>query len=312
MAKRFTDTEKWRKAWFRKLKPKLKCAWLYLCDSCDYAGIWNIDLDSLSFHVGAKITIDELLANFEVQLFDENKLFLKSFVEFQQGQLKENNPIHKHIAQILLKSGVCNPGPGPAPAPEQGVDQGPLRPRSTSNRNRNSNKNKNKNRNKNTENSSEIFQVKEAFCSAYKVAYKSDYPWDDKNYRQAKDLIKAHGLEFALELSKAFPSLKDSWLAQTGHRFDLLRQNVPKLVLSMESPAMAILNVAEAKVFEKTSAGKAAQMLEIKKGVEDNEEYRRLRLLGSKVLKEVSSESQSGFSWGSDRLADAAFNDTAE
>ena len=51
MAKRFTDTDKWKKKWFRELKPISKCFWSYLLDNCNHAGIWEVDI-SLAEGVG--------------------------------------------------------------------------------------------------------------------------------------------------------------------------------------------------------------------------------------------------------------------
>ena len=51
MAKRLSATEKWDKAWFRKLPPKYKCFWEYLRDKCDLIGLWEIDYEAASFHI---------------------------------------------------------------------------------------------------------------------------------------------------------------------------------------------------------------------------------------------------------------------
>lgn len=108
MAKRFTDTEKWSHAWFRKLSPKMKCAWIYLCDKCDHAGIWTSDFESLSFHIGEPITDTELMITFEekIERIKYDKFFLKSFIEFQYGPLNPTNRVHQSVISRLEKEGL--------------------------------------------------------------------------------------------------------------------------------------------------------------------------------------------------------------
>ena len=39
MAKRFTDTDKWKKGFIRNLPTKYKLLWLYILDDCNHAGV---------------------------------------------------------------------------------------------------------------------------------------------------------------------------------------------------------------------------------------------------------------------------------
>jgi hypothetical protein len=92
MAKRFTDTDKWKKAWFRQLGHKLQNIWNYLCDSCDHSGVWDVDMGLLEFQTGVKISLEEILSVFQgkVYLFDHgSKLWVVPFFEFQYGSTKE-------------------------------------------------------------------------------------------------------------------------------------------------------------------------------------------------------------------------------
>jgi hypothetical protein len=112
MAKRFTDTNKWDKAWFRKLSPRLKCAWDYLTTRCDHAGAWSIDTDALAFHVGEPVTLAELVETFgeRVEVRGEH-LLLTTFVEFQYGELNPENRVHRSVldrlARLPLASPIC-------------------------------------------------------------------------------------------------------------------------------------------------------------------------------------------------------------
>lgn len=110
MAKRFTDTRKWRKAWFRMLPPKMKCAWLYLCDNCDHAGIWDIDMGALVFDIGEQVSLTDLMTSFDVVKISDTKIFIPDFIEFQYkcpvSELNAGNKAHASVIQILKKYGL--------------------------------------------------------------------------------------------------------------------------------------------------------------------------------------------------------------
>lgn len=91
MAKRFTDTQKWKRPWFRALSPHAKVLWQYLCDECDHAGIFLADFELTSFQVGFKVDegkLKDLLGDKIVKL-EHDKFFIPSFFEFQYGDAKE-------------------------------------------------------------------------------------------------------------------------------------------------------------------------------------------------------------------------------
>ena len=60
MAKRFTDSEKFRNNWYRRLSPKHKCLWEYLLSECSISGIIELALESASFHIGVEIKNNDL------------------------------------------------------------------------------------------------------------------------------------------------------------------------------------------------------------------------------------------------------------
>lgn len=107
MAKRFCDTEIWQKEWFQELSLKEKVLVKYIFENCDCAGVWEFNFRMASFVIGEKITQDDLKnINSRKELFiffDENKLFVKKFIEFQYGVLSENCKPHKPIIEKLKK-----------------------------------------------------------------------------------------------------------------------------------------------------------------------------------------------------------------
>lgn len=110
MSKRFTDSEKFRDTWYRKLTPTQKCMWEYMISECNIAGILNFDLDAMSFHIGAKITEKDLVP-FENKIIfiKSDVVFIPSFVIFQNGR-KLNTAIGTHRAIIkLLEENNINP-----------------------------------------------------------------------------------------------------------------------------------------------------------------------------------------------------------
>lgn len=104
MSKRFTATEKWDKSWFRKLPPRLKCLWQFICDRCDQSGVIEIDWELAAFQIGEAVA-NEDLSQFEGRIHPLNgqKLWVPSFVEFQYGALSESCPAHKPVFRSIQK-----------------------------------------------------------------------------------------------------------------------------------------------------------------------------------------------------------------
>ena len=55
MAKRFIDTDLFRKPFMRGLEAPYKALWVYLLCECDHAGIWTVELDVAELRMGMKL-----------------------------------------------------------------------------------------------------------------------------------------------------------------------------------------------------------------------------------------------------------------
>jgi hypothetical protein len=111
MAKRFTGTDKWDKAWFRKLSPRHKALWEYLRDKCDQAGVWEIDFESASHYINDVTDIIEAdlrVFGDRIEKFRNNKIWIVDFVEYQCGELSEKCAAHKPIFKLLKKYGLLD------------------------------------------------------------------------------------------------------------------------------------------------------------------------------------------------------------
>ena len=121
MAKRMTDTEKWKKPFFEQLNVEMKLFWIYLLDDCNHAGIWQVNLKLANFLLGTNLDQDEILSSLKdkIQIIDDgNKWYIPSFIEFQypNGLSTENNvtkSIQKELKKYNLtygvKEGLVNP-----------------------------------------------------------------------------------------------------------------------------------------------------------------------------------------------------------
>ena len=111
MAKRFTDTNKYRKPFIRGLQGAYKLLWDYLYHDCDHAGIWIKDFEIAQIFIGNDMPINEQDAlNYfnngkeRIIPFDNNeKWFIPKFIYFQYGELNELNRAHKSVIDILKR-----------------------------------------------------------------------------------------------------------------------------------------------------------------------------------------------------------------
>lgn len=108
MPKRYTDTDKWKKQWFRKLSPKMKLFWDYITTNCDYCGIWDVDYEVAGFMVGQKYTQEEVVIAFEhkIVFIEEDKVFIPSFINFQYGDKPGASKMHQSIKRKLDSLGL--------------------------------------------------------------------------------------------------------------------------------------------------------------------------------------------------------------
>jgi hypothetical protein len=127
MAKRFTDTEKYKKRFFRGLPGAYKLLWDYLYHSCDHAGIWIVDFEIAQIYLGKdmQVNYEEAVNHFNsdkkrvIELDEKTKWFLPKFVEFQYGLLNPKNNAHNSVINILRKYKLVKN--------EQGANEGLIR-----------------------------------------------------------------------------------------------------------------------------------------------------------------------------------------
>lgn len=110
MAKRFTDTEKWKKNFYKNLTPAYKCFWNFITDDCDHSGIWEVeDPQIVALRIGEKIDPNTALYAFNedekrIHVFEGGrKWFIIPFVRFQYGILGDANRLHLSVKNALLK-----------------------------------------------------------------------------------------------------------------------------------------------------------------------------------------------------------------
>lgn len=127
MAKRFSDTEKWKKKWFRNLSPINKVFWEYLRDNCNHAGIWDVDFDLAQWQIGAELNQLEITRVFKEHIIalSNKKWFLIDFIPYQYNctieELNPANRVHKSVLACLKKYNTKKGLTSSFDTPAQGV-----------------------------------------------------------------------------------------------------------------------------------------------------------------------------------------------
>jgi hypothetical protein len=104
MAKRFTDTEKWKDEWFLELEPLMKILWLYILDSCDHAGVWKVNFKLASYSIGTALDRQSALKALgdRIVVVSLDKWHVPKFITYQQkGFLNPSNNAHRGIINLL-------------------------------------------------------------------------------------------------------------------------------------------------------------------------------------------------------------------
>jgi hypothetical protein len=107
MAKRFVDTEIWGDKWYRKLPCKYKELWRYICENCDNAGVWKVDIDLAIFQIGETLEHDEALrflndGKERVSVLNHGTYWqVKEYVKFQFGALSDKSRVHESVLKLI-------------------------------------------------------------------------------------------------------------------------------------------------------------------------------------------------------------------
>lgn len=136
MAKRFIDTDLFKKRFVRSLPAAYKLFWVYLFCECDYAGIWEADVEVAELYCGYKLSLEEIKKTLRGRLhfFDgDSKAFIPDFIIFQYGgELNRNNPAHRSVIARLERYNllpILNKGLSVEPAsPYEGATEKPQSP----------------------------------------------------------------------------------------------------------------------------------------------------------------------------------------
>lgn len=129
MAKRFTDTDKWKKPFIKSLPMEYKLLWFYILDDCDHAGLWQVDIEVAQIRLGVKLSEKQAVDFFsgKVIVFDNNtKWFIPDFINFQYNGLNEKNKLYPAISKALTKYNLIphlSPIDAPSNPPSDGVKE---------------------------------------------------------------------------------------------------------------------------------------------------------------------------------------------
>jgi hypothetical protein len=109
MAKRFTDTEKWKDDWYLSLSNDYRIVWQWLLDNCNHAGICKPSIKLLNFMCNTNLSEDELFKIFDNRLLNFNTYwFIPKFIKFQYVSLDTKKPAVISVVKELKMNNLLN------------------------------------------------------------------------------------------------------------------------------------------------------------------------------------------------------------
>ena len=112
MAKRFTDTDKWKDEWYTELPNDYKIIWQYLLDTCDNAGIVKRNIKILNIMCNTNVSADDILNVFKdrVTQISDDKWIINKFCVYQYGNdfLQSKNKAVISAVNKLIDNNLYN------------------------------------------------------------------------------------------------------------------------------------------------------------------------------------------------------------
>lgn len=106
MAKRLTDTEKWKDDWFVGLNNDYRIIWQWLLDNCSHAGICKRSIGILNMMCRTGVTEEELIKVMDGRVIAiQNDWFIPKFLKFQYTGLHSDKPVIVSVRKELERTG---------------------------------------------------------------------------------------------------------------------------------------------------------------------------------------------------------------
>jgi hypothetical protein len=110
MAKRFTDTDKWKDEWYTDLPNDYKIIWQYLLDTCDNAGIYKRNIKLLNIMCNTNVSDTDVLNAFKLRVtpISDEKWIINKFCVFQYGPdfLESKNKAVVSVVNKLIENNL--------------------------------------------------------------------------------------------------------------------------------------------------------------------------------------------------------------
>jgi hypothetical protein len=104
MAKRFTDTDKWKDNWYISLPNDYKIIWQWLLDNCTHTGLCKRSVALLNLMCKVNFTEEDILEKMEGRIIVLNDYwFIPNFLKFQYSTLNSAKPAIVSVVKDLFK-----------------------------------------------------------------------------------------------------------------------------------------------------------------------------------------------------------------
>lgn len=112
MAKRFTSTDLWSEDWFLAMPKDYKLFWFYVLATCDYGGIFKVNITTFCQKNKCKIDPEKAIEFFNagklrIRVVKISSWLIEDFFVYQYGGVfNEANKVHKGVLSIYKKLGI--------------------------------------------------------------------------------------------------------------------------------------------------------------------------------------------------------------
>src|SRR6185312_4104773 len=102
MAKRLTDTEKWKDEWYVSLSNDDRIVWQWLLDNCSHAGFCKRSMSILNMMCRVNYTEEEMISKMSNRLIIiRTEWFIPNFIRFQYSSLMSLKPAILSVVKEL-------------------------------------------------------------------------------------------------------------------------------------------------------------------------------------------------------------------